>query len=157
MCIRDRAELLLMNASRAQLVEEVILPRLNKGEIILVDRFYDSTLVYQGLGRGLDMDLVRQAVSLAVGKTTPDRTFLLNVPLQVSESRRQSRADQVGEMHKDRLEASDRSFFERIEAGYDQLAKDYPDRIISIDATQSVELVHQCIWKQVQTLTTAKL
>ena len=62
------AELLLMNASRAQLVEEVILPRLNQGEIILVDRFYDSTLVYQGLGRGLDRSLVRQAVSLAVGK-----------------------------------------------------------------------------------------
>ena len=91
------AELLLMNASRAQLVEEVILPRLNQGEIILVDRFYDSTLVYQGLGRGLDRSLVRQAVSLAVGKTTPDHAFLLKVPLHVSESRRQSRADQLGE------------------------------------------------------------
>ncbi len=150
------AELLLMNASRAQLVEEVILPRLNQGEIILVDRFFDSTLVYQGLGRGLDRSLVRQAVSLAVGKTTPDRTFLLKVPLHVSESRRQSRADQLGETKKDRFEASNRSFFERIEAGYDQLAQEYPERIIPIDATQSVELVHQCIWKQVQTLTAAR-
>jgi dTMP kinase len=146
------AELLLISASRAQLVNEIIVPRLERGEIILVDRFLDSTLVYQGFGRGLATDLVQQAVALAVGDTFPHRTFLLKVPLEVSEARRQHRALALGETKPDRFEASDRTFFERIEQGYDQLAAKAPNRIQSIDATQSVAEVHAEIWQSVKAL-----
>ena len=82
-------ELLLMNASRAQLVREVIRPALNSGVIVLSDRFYDSTTAYQGYGRGLDLELVRQTIACAVGETRPDLTLLLTVPVEVSEARRQ--------------------------------------------------------------------
>ena len=73
------AELLLMNASRAQLVREIIRPALDAGEIILCDRFYDSTTVYQGYGRGLDLKLVRSVIDIAVGETKPNLTLLLDI------------------------------------------------------------------------------
>src|ERR1051325_11626639 len=85
------AELLLMNASRAQLVREVIRPALAAGEVVLCDRFYDSTTAYQGYGRGLDLKMVEAIISFAVGETRPDLTLLLHVPIDVSESRRQAR------------------------------------------------------------------
>src|SRR6266545_6899828 len=85
------AELLLMNASRAQLVREVIRPALAAGEIVLCDRFYDSTVAYQGYGRGLDLSNVRSVIEFAVGHTRPQLTLLLQVPLEVSEARRHSR------------------------------------------------------------------
>ncbi len=74
------AELLLMNASRAQLVRELIRPALSRGEIIICDRFYDSTTAYQGYGRGLNMEAVRSVIGFAVGNTIPDVTLLLRVP-----------------------------------------------------------------------------
>src|SRR5579863_5517629 len=83
-------ELLLMNASRAQLVREVIRPALERGEIILCDRFYDSTMAYQSYGRGLDFAMVRQMIACAVGETRPDVTLLLIVPVKVSEARRRA-------------------------------------------------------------------
>src|SRR2546430_15041450 len=84
-------ELLLMNASRAQLVREVIRPALAGGEIVLCDRFYDSTTAYQGYGRQLDLKLVKAIIDFAVGETRPDLTLLLWVPHEVSEERRAAR------------------------------------------------------------------
>ena len=81
------AELLLMNASRAQLVREVIRPALAKGEIIVCDRFYDSTTAYQGYGRQLDLEAVRRIIAIAVGDTKPDLTLLLHMPVTVSQER----------------------------------------------------------------------
>src|ERR1035437_5441115 len=81
------AELLLMNASRAQLVREFIRPALAKGEIVICDRFYDSTTAYQGYGRRLNLQTVRAVVDFAVGDTQPDLTLLLTVPAQVSDER----------------------------------------------------------------------
>jgi dTMP kinase len=86
------AELLLMNASRAQLVREIIRPALAAGEVVLCDRFFDSTIAYQGYGRELDLRLVRSIIDFAVGETRPDLTLLLNVPLEVSEARRRARS-----------------------------------------------------------------
>ena len=80
------AELLLMNASRAQLVREVIRPALLEGKVILCDRFYDSTTAYQGHGRGLDLSLVQSVINLAVGNTIPDLTLFLEIPLDISEN-----------------------------------------------------------------------
>src|SRR5947208_12026265 len=85
------AELLLMNASRAQLVREVIRPALQAGEIVLCDRFYDSTVAYQGYGRQLDLKIVRAIVDFAVGATRPDLTLFLMVPVALSEARRLDR------------------------------------------------------------------
>ena len=137
------AELLLMNASRAQLVREVIRPAIAAGEIVLCDRFYDSTTVYQGTGRGLDAAQVQNVIEFAAGETRPDLTLLLQIPLKISEERRARRAET------DRFEQADRAFFERIEAGYTALAAAEPDRIRVIQADQSLDSVAATIWQVV--------
>ena len=141
-------ELLLMNASRAQLVREVIRPALAAGEVVLCDRFYDSTVAYQGHGRGLDLAQVRGAIELAVGDTIPHLTLLLRVPVSVSEARRASR----GTAAPDRFEEADREFFRRVEQGYDTIAASEPTRIKVIDATRSIEEVSAAVWGAVQPL-----
>ena len=145
-------ELLLMNASRAQLVREAIRPALASGAIVLCDRFYDSTLVYQGHGRGLDLDMVRSIIDSAVGDTRPHLTLLLLVPVKVSEARRKARLLPGLETVRDRMEEADRSFFERVESGYQQLAAAEPDRVRTIDATASLQEVSQEIWRAVEPL-----
>jgi dTMP kinase len=136
------AELLLMNASRAQLVREVIRPALSAGEIVLCDRFYDSTVAYQGYGRGLDLETVHRVIAFAVGDTRPDLTVLLHVPIDVSEARRKSRESK----QRDRMEELDRKFFERVEAGFQAIAAAEPKRVRVLDATASIEKVHEQIW-----------
>jgi dTMP kinase len=150
--MRAETELLLMNASRAQLWREAIGPALAAGAIVLCDRFYDSTVVYQGYGRGLDLGMVRSMIDCAVGKTRPDLTLLLMVPVQVSEARRKARLLPGLEMVRDRMEEADRSFFERVEAGYKKLAAEEPERVRSIDATASLEEVSREIWRAVEPL-----
>ncbi len=144
------AELLLMNASRAQLVREIIRPALAGGEIILCDRFYDSTIAYQGYGRGLDLKLVQSVIDFAVGETRPHLTLLLHVPIDVSEGRRQTR--QSAASPRDRFEESSREFFERVEKGFLAIAKAEPDRVRLIDATGPVEAVSEAIWELVEPL-----
>ena len=102
-------ELLLMNASRAQLVREIIRPALAAGEIVLCDRFYDSTTAYQGYGRGLDLALVKSVIDFAVGDTRPDLTLLLHVPPEVSAERLLSRQSTLPFV-RDRMEEGDRNF-----------------------------------------------
>jgi dTMP kinase len=145
-------ELLLMNASRAQLVREAIRPALAGGAMVLCDRFYDSTVAYQGHGRGLDLVMVRNIIDSAVGETRPDVTLLLMVPVKVSEARRQSRLLPGMETVRDRMEEADRSFFERVEAGYQRLAAEEPNRVRSIDATASAAEVSREIWREVEPL-----
>jgi len=129
------AELLLMNASRAQLVREVIRPALAGGEVVLCDRFYDSTTVYQGAGRGLDAAQVQSIIDFAVGETRPDLTILLQIPIEISEKRRANRRGT------DRFESANREFFERVEAGYAALAQSEPDRIRAINADRPLNTV----------------
>jgi dTMP kinase len=145
-------ELLLMNASRAQLVREVIRPALQAGGIIVCDRFYDSTTAYQGHGRGLDAAMVRQMILCAVGETRPDLTLLLMVPVKVSETRRLGRLLPGMEQVRDRMEEADQGFFERVEEGYRRLGAAEPDRIKTIDATLSVERVSAVVWAAVEPL-----
>ena len=139
------AELLLMNASRAQLVREVIRPALRNGEIVLCDRFYDSTIAYQGYGRGLDLETVRRIIGFAVGDTRPDLTIILHVPIDVSEVRRKAREAK----QRDRMEELDRKFFERVEAGFKAIATAEPKRVRVLDATESIERVQEQIWSLV--------
>ena len=144
------AELLLINASRAQLVREVIRPALKAGEIVVCDRFYDSTVAYQGYGRGLDLHLVNAIIDFAVGETRPQLTLFLHVPLSISEERRAGRSAVA-----DRFEAAGRKFFERVEQGFLAIAKAEPGRVKYIDATQSIEAVQAQIWKHVEPFATS--
>lgn len=142
------AELLLMNASRAQLVREVVRPALAANEIILSDRFHDSTTAYQGYGRGLDLAVVRAVIDFAIGSTRPDLTLLLHVPIDVSEARRSART--LGSpVLRDRFEESDRAFFERVEAGYREIAAAEPARVRFIDATAPIDTVENVVWQAV--------
>jgi len=145
------AELLLMNASRAQLVREVIRPALSRGEIIICDRFYDSTTAYQGYGRQLDLAIVRHVIDLAVGHTRPDLTLLLRLPLVVSEERMRSRQATMPFI-RDRIEEADRAFFERVAKGYDETAAAEPKRIQVINAAGTIEQIQAAIWRIVAPL-----
>lgn len=141
------AELLLMNASRAQLVREIIRPALAVGEIVLCDRFYDSTFAYQGYGRGLGLAQIRRIVAFAVAGTKPSLTLLLMVPVAVSESRRLGRQSQ-----RDRMEEAGRAFFQRVEKGYKAIAAANKRRIRYINATASAETVAAEVWNAVAPL-----
>jgi dTMP kinase len=145
------AELLLMNASRAQIVREVIQPALADGEIVLCDRFYDSTTAYQGYGRGLDPAVVKEIIDFAVGGTRPNLTLFLFIPPEISEQRRLTRQGTLPFM-RDRFEESDRHFFARVADGYEAVLKAEPGRVRRIDATAPVESVRAAIWKEVAPL-----
>jgi dTMP kinase len=143
------AELLLMNASRAQLVREVIRPALAAGEMVLCDRFYDSTTAYQGYGRGLDLNMVRAIIDVAVGSTRPDLTLLLRVPQALSEERRLARQATMPFL-RDRIEEADRGFFDRVAQGYEALVAAEPGRVQVLDATGAVPQLAQAIWTRVE-------
>ena len=145
----SEAELLLMNASRAQLVREIIRPALAAGEIVLCDRFYDSTTAYQGYGRQLDLNMVKAIIDVAVGNTRPDLTLLLDVPEEVAIERLLARQATLPFM-RDRFEQDDRSFFLRVANGYRAIAAAEPKRVRVVDGSGSVEQVRDAIWEQVQ-------
>jgi dTMP kinase len=134
--IGARAEALLYAAARAQLVEEALEPLLSEGAWVLLDRFVDSSLAYQGAGRSLGIENVRAINQFATGGRQPDRTLLLVLEPQEGRSRSLARAEPV-----DRLEAEDDAFFERIAAGYLELAAQDPERIRTIDAAQPPDWV----------------
>jgi dTMP kinase len=147
------AELLLMNASRAQLVREVIRPALATGEVVLCDRFYDSTTAYQGYGRQLDLQMVKSMIDVAVGDTRPDLTLLFIVPHDVSEARRVARQPTLPlSIKRDRMEEADQSFFARVAQGYQAIAAAEPRRVRQFDATGDVPAIEAAIWRLVQPL-----
>ena len=147
--ISPDAELLLMNASRAQLVQEAIRPALANGAVVLCDRFYDSSLAYQGHGRGLDLAKVQQAIDLAVGDTKPNLTLLLDIPLSVSQARVSDRHQSTGEIQ-DQFDESGAKFFERVLDGFHTLAKAEPERFRIINGDQSIDTVTEEIWDSIQ-------
>jgi dTMP kinase len=143
------AELLLMNASRAQLVREIIRPALAAGEIVVCDRFYDSTTAYQGYGRELDLPLVKSVIDFAVGDTRPNLTLLLQVSPHVSAERLRSRQPTLP-FARDRIEEADEKFFARVAAGYQALAAAETYRIRVVDSSGPTENVCANIWEIVQ-------
>ena len=143
------AELLLMNASRAQLVREVIRPALAAGDVVVCDRFYDSTTAYQGYGRELDLAMVQTVIDIAVGDTRPDLTLLLTVTPETGANRRAQRQVNLPFM-RDRFEEADRQFFERVEKGFAAIAAAEPDRFCVVEASGSVESVSGRIWELVR-------
>lgn len=145
------AELLLMNASRAQLVREVVRPALEAGEIVVSDRFYDSTTAYQGYGRQLDLEKVKTVIEFAVGETKPNLTVLLHVPAAVSAERLRSRQTSLPFV-RDRIEEADQKFFERVAHGFEAIAAADPQRVKVINGAQPVEIVCEKVWEIVRPL-----
>jgi dTMP kinase len=137
--MQQRTEILLFQASRAQHVEEVIRPHLERGDIVLCDRFADSTLAYQGYGYQRDLDSVRAIVEFATGGLKPSYTILLD--LEVEEGLR--RRTEGGELN--RLDIYQVDFYQRVRAGYLEMVKAEPQRWIVIDAAQSPEAVQQAV------------
>jgi dTMP kinase len=124
-----RAEALLYAAARAQLVEEAIRPQLERGVWVLLDRFVDSSLAYQGAGRELGVDRIAELNRFGTGDLVPDRTLLLRLDPAMARARTRARA-----LAPDRLEREQDSFFARIAAAYDELAVREPDRVVPLDA-----------------------
>lgn len=145
--LSNRAELFLFLADRAQHVKDIILPALEEEEIVLCDRYMDSTFVYQGAGRGMDIDHLRLLNDQAIGGMIPDLTLLFDLPVQVGLSRaarRNQEEDLV--IAEGRFEAESILFHTRVREGYLQLAAEEPERIVRIDATQSPDdVLLQCI------------
>jgi dTMP kinase len=138
-----RAEALLMNASRAQLVETVIRPALERGEVVVCDRFADSTLVYQGAGRGLDGQELASVISFATAGLQPDMTMLLDVPVEVGLARKQAQ-DQAN-----RFEAEARAFHARVRDAYVALARADADRWHCFNGTEPADHLAEQIWNTV--------
>jgi dTMP kinase len=129
--MNPRTEILLFQASRAQLVEQVVRPHLAKGGIVICDRYADSTLAYQGYGHQIDIESLRVLVNFATGGLKPDLTLLLDVDVETGLRRKELK----GEWN--RLDAYDLEFHQRVHQGYLQLVHSEPERWVVIDASQS--------------------
>jgi dTMP kinase len=134
LALTDLTELLLFSASRAQVLHEVIRPALRRGEVVVCDRYYDSTTAYQGYGRGLDLDAVRQINAVATGGTDPDLTLLVDISVGELERRKRLQGARP-----DRMEAAGREFYERVRTGYLAIAREHPGRFAVIDGMQDIE------------------
>ena len=139
------AELLLFAASRAQLVREKIRPSLEAGRVVVLDRFLDSTTVYQGMARDLPLESVYAINRFAVGGTLPHLTVVLDMNAQVARERIQASGRPL-----DRMENQPPEFFEKVRQGYLHLAVEQPDRIVVLDAAQTPEALEGQIWKLVE-------
>ena len=142
----DRAELLLFLAARAQLVRNVVRPALESGKWVVSDRFSDSTLAYQGYGRGLPLDVIRMANDFACDALAPDLTILMDVSPETSRARR-SKRERATNARADRIEREGAELHARIRRGFDELAAAEPSRIVKIDANGSPDDVWEEIWK----------
>lgn len=144
-----RAETLLFLASRAQLVANVIRPALEAGTWVLCDRFSDSTLAYQGYGRGLDLETLRRLNAFATGGLVPDRTILLDVPPEVATARMRAR-ERLTHDAADRMEKAGEAFHLRLREGFLRLAAEDPGRIALISAAGSIEEVAEAVWTSIR-------
>ncbi len=135
------AELLLYNASRAQHIQEVILPAMSKGAIVITDRFTDSTVAYQGYGRGIDLNIINSIKKMVAAGLRPDITILLDLDVEIGLRRNR------GINKTDRLELEDVEFHKRVRNGYLEIAAREPERIKLIDASKSIKQVQKKIIK----------
>jgi dTMP kinase len=142
--MHPHTEVLLYQASRAQLVAQVLRPALAAGQIILCDRFYDSTLAYQGYGHGLDLAGLRALIHFATGGLKPDLTVYLELSAAAGLARRQQAAATGGEEF-NRMDAFALEFYERVRAGYESLIEAEPGRWLRVKAEQPIEALHQDI------------
>lgn len=140
--ISPMCELLLFNAARAQLVSEVIMPALKNGKIVVCDRYTDSTLAYQGYGRGLKLETVRDINESATGGLIPNLTLLLDIPVSDGLARKRS-------ISSDRFEREELAFHERVRQGYLKVARKEDSRFLVMDARQDKRTISRIIWDRV--------
>lgn len=133
--VSDRCESFLFLADRAQNIDTIVNPAVNSGKIVLCDRHTDSSVAYQGYGRGLDIDRINMLNNLATNGRKPDLTFVFDIGTETSMKR-------VGK-EKDRMESAGLEFHKKVRNGYLEIAKKEPERIKVIDATKSIEEIHQ--------------
>ena len=138
-------EMLLYFASRNQLISEKVVPALNRGEIVLLDRFVDSTIAYQGYGRDLPLQSIQKVAEVAIGEVRPDLTILVDTPLDTAEDRMDNRA-------LDSLEAENAEFKERTRNGYLTLASEEPQRFLVLDGRESIDGLKKTVIDKVNQL-----
>jgi dTMP kinase len=136
-------EYLLYSASRAQMVNEVIRPSLKEGKVVVLDRFYDSSVAYQGYGRGIDLKVI-DAINAFAAPIKPDITFFIDIDIEESNKRTAKMEEE-----KDRLESSGDTFFNKVRKGFLSIAIAEPDRFIVLDGKESKEMISAIIWKNV--------
>jgi dTMP kinase len=141
------AELLLFSASRAQLVREKILPALSRGEIVLCDRFVDSTTIYQGVGRKLNLSFIQTVNQFATSNRKPNLTLVLDANISTGLARAKKKTKS-----RDRMEAQKKSFYQSVQKGFRALAKKESRRVKIIDATRPIPEVSDEIWMRVEHL-----
>jgi len=145
--IDPQAELLLFNASRAHLIARVIRPALDSGSIVICDRFAESTIAYQGYGRGLSLDLIETTNSIATQGLRPDLIVLLDIPVEQGLARKRI---------SDRFEREDIAFHQRVRRGYLEMAKKEPQRWLVVDASLPKKETERLIWERVEHLVTLR-
>jgi len=138
--LQPESELLLYLADRIQHLQDSILPAKTAGKIVLCDRFHDSTVAYQGYGRGLNLNSIESIVAHCINPYSPDLTILLNIAPEAVASRLEHRQEHT---EKDRLDLESLSFFKRVAQGFQKLAAAEPERFVCINGEQDIELIHQ--------------
>ena len=145
--VSDHAELLLFAACRAQLVDTLIRPAIDEGKVVLCDRFYDSTMAYQGYGRGLDKDAINSLRDLAVQDVHPNLTFLMDMPIEVAMQRARARS---ANGNLDRIERESMEFHGKVAEGFRAIAAEHNDRFVCINAEASIDHNASQIWSAVR-------
>ena len=141
--ICDRSELLLFAASRAQLMQAVVLPQLAAGGVVVCDRFADSTTVYQGCARGLPLSFIRRVHAFSIENRWPDLTIVLDLDIEAGFRRKHLAGGEAARL--DRIETETRDFHRRVREGFLQLAREEPDRIRVVSAEAPPDAIHQQI------------
>lgn len=135
----NMTELLLYAAARAQLMEEVIRPALREHKIVICDRFVESSAVYQGIARGMGVDLIYEVNQYAIGDTLPDLTVMIDIDAETGISRKKKQAEL------DRMERETIDFHRKVVSGYREIAGKYPERMLRIDGRASIQEIHEQI------------
>jgi len=138
-------ELLLYSASRYQLTMNMIVPALKAGKVVICDRFYDSTTAYQGYGRGIDLEFIKNLNTAATNALVPDKTFILDICME-------ERLKRLGQKKLDRLEQEAIDFHKRVRNGFIKMANEEPGRILLIEGNRSSEEISNEIWTHIKIL-----
>ncbi|HBA89980.1 MAG TPA: dTMP kinase [Geobacter sp.] len=149
--ITPLAELLLYAAARAQHVNEVIVPALQRGETVLCDRFTDATVAYQGHGRGLDLTVIGELNRLATGALAPSLTVLIDCPVEIGLSRALARIEATSGAREERFELESVRFHERVREGYLALAAAFPERFVIVDGSGDVPRTEKLVTQALST------
>lgn len=143
--LEDQTEILLYASSRAQLVHEFIIPNLQKGKIVLCDRYIDASIAYQSFGLGKDRKIVEQINRFASSNIQPNRTYLLHIEPEIAQRRLTARDMMEFGKSLDRIEQRNLDYHQRVSNGFLKLAKEYPQRILKIDADKSIDFISDVI------------